>query len=269
MSGLGGGFTGKTATAIRLYQSDWQLPETGKIHDELIARLKREHPDTKPHRLKAENSDCFVNNPLRSARVTFTFFGHCPNGKRSGLGTTIWKYMEQGEMKSAVNVAVYQNGKLNSWGLLFWPNGNRYEGEFNDGLAHGQGVVTWANGSRYEGEWRNDKRHGYGVITWASGNRFEGELRKGKRYGHWVFTWKNGERYEGEYSEGKRHGQGVLTMNNGERYEGEWRGGKPHGAGNIVSADGSVNTGVWNQGCWKEGSTEWALFTTPEACGFK
>ena len=34
--------------------------------------------------------------------------------------------------------------------------GNKYEGQFKDGLKNGQGVFTFANGNKYEGEYKDD-----------------------------------------------------------------------------------------------------------------
>ena len=62
---------------------------------------------------------------------------------------------------------------------MHWPSGNRYEGEFRDGLHSGQGVKTWANGSRYEGAWANNKLNGFGTVTYLDGRLYQG-------------TWTNG-----------------------------------------------------------------------------
>jgi len=60
-------------------------------------------------------------------------------------------------------------------GKYFWKDGNRYEGEWKDGMKHGQGnksallnyllILTlfnafigeffWNDGNRYEGEWKD------------------------------------------------------------------------------------------------------------------
>ena len=43
-------------------------------------------------------------------------------------------------------------------------------------LPHGRGVLTWPDGGQYEGEWRNGKRHGHGVVWHADGRVFDGEF---------------------------------------------------------------------------------------------
>jgi len=67
-------------------------------------------------------------------------------------------------------------------GEYFLNDGEKYEGEWKDGKAHGQGKsidllndslvlklfnaslgkYIWNNGDRYEGEWKDDKKHGQG-----------------------------------------------------------------------------------------------------------
>jgi hypothetical protein len=45
---------------------------------------------------------------------------------------------------------------------------------------HGKGVLTWPNGKKYEGEFQNDQRHGIGKYYWKDGRIFEGEWNCGK-----------------------------------------------------------------------------------------
>ncbi len=40
----------------------------------------------------------------------------------------------------------------------------RYEGCFSKGLKDGYGILYYENGDLYEGYWRNDKRHGLGTL---------------------------------------------------------------------------------------------------------
>lgn len=41
-----------------------------------------------------------------------------------------------------------------------YSTGERYEGEWKDGIRHGQGRRYYADGSIYDGGWRRDKKHG-------------------------------------------------------------------------------------------------------------
>ena len=40
--------------------------------------------------------------------------------------------------------------------------GDLYVGAVRNGVPHGKGVKTWPNGHRYEGDWNNGEREGKG-----------------------------------------------------------------------------------------------------------
>ena len=51
-----------------------------------------------------------------------------------------------------------------------------YEGDFNeDDERHGYGIYYFEDGNRYEGEWQNGNRHGRGKMIFKSGNIYDGE----------------------------------------------------------------------------------------------
>ena len=59
-----------------------------------------------------------------------------------------------------------------------------YTGErSSQGEAHGQGTQTWPNGDRYEGTWQDGKRHGTGKSTLANGEKYVGQYVNDKRHG--------------------------------------------------------------------------------------
>ncbi|GCC20465.1 hypothetical protein chiPu_0019025 [Chiloscyllium punctatum] len=53
-------------------------------------------------------------------------------------------------------------------GLQEWPNGWRYEGQFEGNLKHGHGIFQWASG---EGLYKADERFGPGVLTYPNGRQ--------------------------------------------------------------------------------------------------
>lgn len=42
-------------------------------------------------------------------------------------------------------------------GLLVWPDGKYYEGEFKEDLKHGFGIFFWEDKRCYKGEWKEGK----------------------------------------------------------------------------------------------------------------
>jgi hypothetical protein len=41
-------------------------------------------------------------------------------------------------------------------------------------------IETWPNGARYEGEYQNDLMHGKGTFWYSDGRRFSGEFKEGR-----------------------------------------------------------------------------------------
>ena len=78
-----------------------------------------------------------------------------------------------------------------------------YIGEVNsDGKAHGYGVFYWNNGNRYEGEWANGHLTGKGTYYWACGDKYEGDFVNGERTGKGTMTWKDGTTITCQWSNG-------------------------------------------------------------------
>ena len=55
----------------------------------------------------------------------------------------------------------------NGQGCLEFPGNDEmerqsYEGDFVDKKAHGKGVMRWRQGDKYDGDWENGLRHGVG-----------------------------------------------------------------------------------------------------------
>ena len=73
----------------------------------------------------------------------------------------------------------YPEGK----GVMTFPNGEKYVGEWKDGEGNGQGTQTFPNGKKYVGEFKNSKYDGQGTLTWSDGEKYVGELKKGKYNG--------------------------------------------------------------------------------------
>ena len=241
-----GKFGRQTADAIRQYQSDWQLLETGMITRDLIERLERKHAATKSQWTKVENQDCSVWNPQPAARETATWSGACADGKSTGSGKLVWRYFRQGRYLEGSYEGGSRDGKSHGQGVSTSADGDRYEGEWRDGSFHGRGIFVDAGG-RYEGEFRDDKQNGQGTLIWADGSRYEGEYRDGSFHGRGIFVDAGG-RYEGEFRDGKKNGQGTLIWADGSRYEGWWRDDKFDGIGGHFRSDGTHYSGLLRDG---------------------
>jgi len=107
----------------------------------------------------------------------------------------------------------------------------KYIGQVLNGVPEGKGIMFWKNGERYEGEWKNDNKDGKGIYYFLDGDRYEGNYKNGLREGKGIEYYSNGDRYEGDYRNDKREGKGIEYYSNGDRYEGEWNNNNRDGKG--------------------------------------
>jgi len=68
------------------------------------------------------------------------------------------------------------------------PDGSAYFGEINkDGKMHGRGVFVWPDGDRYEGEWLDGLQKGIGTFISSAGGAYFGNWEAGQPHGRGVF----------------------------------------------------------------------------------
>jgi hypothetical protein len=133
-------------------------------------------------------------------------------------------------------------GERHGHGIVTWSNGDRYEGEFFNGVRHGDGSLFFADGSEYVGEWECNYMHGHGTRRFPNGDVYVGGYRDGKRSGpDGRFYFANGDLYVGSWSDDLMNGIGRYYYSNGQRFEGRFRDGKRHGPGKFQRVDGSLD----------------------------
>ena len=101
----------------------------------------------------------------------------------------------------------------------------RYDDLRNYFEYHGKGK-WFRDGNKYDGEWKNGLKHGKGIYNWANGDQYEGDWRYNHFEGIGTFIWSNGSRYDGEWYEGEKHGLGTLTQTDGSIEKGLWKNNK-------------------------------------------
>lgn len=136
-------------------------------------------------------------------------------------------------------------GRINGNGLMTWPNGDTYEGDWKKGLMDGEGVYVYATaGYTYTGQWKKGKIKGHGTFRFNNGTVMEGDWTDmGTGTGYMLFA--DGTRYEGTFVNGLCHGQGLKIWPNGNRYEGSFAQGHMSGKGTIKFHTGEIYTGMW------------------------
>ncbi len=120
-------------------------------------------------------------------------------------------------------------------GLLIYPNGEIYSGEFKDGLRHGFGThyygpnlnekrnfdlkkelrpaVSMDKNSfgKYEGEWEDDMKWGFGKYTFPNEQYFLGEYKRDKRRGIGMLVFADKTyKYIGEFRMSEKDGWGIV-----------------------------------------------------------
>jgi hypothetical protein len=157
----------------------------------------------------------------------------------------------------------------------YYPNGDKYVGEFKNGKRVGQGTLEYRGFQKYVGNFKNDKRHGQGTFIDEGLTEFTytGEWKDDKKNGLGLITYKKGLKYKGEWKDDKENGKGTLTLPNGKSYDGDfkdgvgflgkddpfvydnseifygkYKDGKKHGQGTLILVRGKKFPGIWENG---------------------
>ena len=125
------------------------------------------------------DTGCRVYGEQDQPIVSVYWSGDCVDGKASG----------EGQLEILIDSKPFSN----------------YQGEMQQGKAHGYGVLVSPDNSRYEGEFRNNRMHGQGVIISSDGKRLEGTYYEGLPHGTMTVVTPDGHDRQIEF----RHGQRV------------------------------------------------------------
>ena len=135
-------------------------------------------------------------------------------------------------------------------GVMTYPNGCRYAGEFVNDMRQGQGKCWYPRGlGVYTGQWYQNEKHGVGTMVYANGNVYDGMWHRDRHNGKGTLLMKGrAEMYAGEFVDNKRHGQGVFLHEDGNVYKGIWANDVQHGEGVLMFFDGTVSRRVYHRG---------------------
>ncbi|XP_075685852.1 alsin [Rhinoderma darwinii] len=200
----------------------------------------------------------------RSAKYTFykdarlkdaKYEGRWISGKPHGRGVLSWP-------DGRVYTGDFRNGLEDGYGEYIIPSkalkkNDRYHGHWKDGKMCGQGTFWYANGEIYEGCFQDNNRHGHGLLrsgklTSLSPSMFIGQWVMDKKTGYGVFDdITRGEKYMGMWQDDQRQGNGLVVTQFGLYYEGAFSLNKMMGSGVLLSEDDTVYEG--------EFSDDWTL----------
>lgn len=83
---------------------------------------------------------------------------------------------------------------LEGKGVMFYPEGSIYYGEYKDGSASGEGVFINPQMGNYKGRFANNKAEGYGLFTFKSGSIYKGQWKHDQYSGSGQFVLADGTR---------------------------------------------------------------------------
>ena len=105
---------------------------------------------------------------------------------------------------------------------MYFLNGDRFMGGWDDGKMEGEGTYFWRAGDRYEGSFRNNLKEGQGSFVSGDLREYKGDFAADKMEGQGRMTFPEGHVYEGGFADWKRSGTGTMTRRNGDVYVGAW-----------------------------------------------
>lgn len=148
----------------------------------------------------------------------------------------------------------------NGYGTMTYANGQKYIGEFDQGLRHGQGVLFINQTRKYVGSWRNGRKHGEGRIylnnriltagKWSNNKLTEtatfknGCVEGNCQDGFGAYLFNDGKKVIGEFSNGSLKGYTICFYPNGNKYIGEWKFNGRNGQGKLYNEKNPQN-GIW------------------------
>ena len=117
--------------------------------------------------------------------------------------------------------------------LMFGSTGNRYAGQFQNGLPNGFGQYNTVEGIIYTGDLRDSMYNGHGHLSEGK-QYYEGEWRSGMRDGYGIQVFEDKAFYLGYWVLGTANGQGLFWQPDGLTYIGEWKNGYQEGWGTLI-----------------------------------
>jgi hypothetical protein len=165
--------------------------------------------------------------------------GEFTKGLMHGKGQLVWP---DGRVCSGTWLNGERSTKETS--TITWTNGDVYSGSL-DKLYRpsGFGTKTYSDGDKYEGQWEEGLAHGDGVLH--QHGVYTGKFSGGQKEGEGEQRYEDGAVYVGAWKENQPSGAGVLTYANKDVYSGAWLKGKQNGEGVLKYSNGDVSQGTF------------------------
>ncbi|GCB76933.1 hypothetical protein scyTo_0018400, partial [Scyliorhinus torazame] len=171
--------------------------------------------------------------------------------------TASYTFYKDPRLKEATYEGRWLSGKPHGKGVLQWPDGRMYTGDFRNGLEDGYGEYiipnkTLKKNDHYQGHWKEGKMHGHGIYKYATGEVYEGCFQDNMRHGHGLLrsgklTSSCPSMFIGQWARDRKMGYGVFDdITRGEKYMGMWLDDVRHGNGVVVTQFGLYYEGAFS-----------------------
>ena len=125
-------------------------------------------------------TSCAVSG-MNQLNVNSSIIKEVENVTNSGTSEPEQEYIEESQNssettlgESIIKLEQETETMLNGYYTQTYNNGDKYVGNFVNGIKSGQGIYTWASNDYYEGDFNHDTLHGWGIYYWTSGRTYEG-----------------------------------------------------------------------------------------------
>ena len=151
----------------------------------------------------------------------------------------------------------WKNGNRHGKGTLLLKDGTRFEGQWTNDIRNGKGIYFYPNGNKTNVEFKdgveinnlgNQKKIEIKTINYSNGDKYEGPIYEGRRNGKGVYYFKNGDKISGNFSGDRLNGRANYYYKNGDTREGEMLDGKLNGGAFFVTKDKDQYKEVWKDG---------------------
>ena len=205
----------------------------------------------------------YINIVILSSTIEYSngclYFGEWNpnNNQKHGRGILKWP-------QGLTYYGQFKMDNINGKGKLITKNGEIYEGDWVDNKANGYGIYQ-SKDVRYEGKWKNDRQEGIGTETWADGTSFNGEFKGGQKTGQGKFRYSDGSKYSGYFLNNQLHGKGKYCWADGREYFGDWKFNKIDGEGVFKWPDGRKYIGHYKN----DKKNGYGIFEWPDGKKYK
>jgi hypothetical protein len=154
-------------------------------------------------------------------KINNCYQGNWKDNKKCGFGI---QFFENGDKYEGE----WLDNKKHGYGTYWVKNEKKklvrsFTGQFFADHKNGKGTMYFSNGDRYDGHWENNEMSGFGRMVYSNGDVYVGHWANDERNGYGVFTKNNGDYYEGNWLMNKREGYGSYYFSESQKVIiGEW-----------------------------------------------